>query len=192
MSKAFPLLAMLAASTVLIAPTAFADFIVESRLGGQNYGKYSEAGGWGNSSGKSTVPDVTAGIGSRYGSTYRSVAGEKHAYFKADLAVAGIYEVFATWGANANRKSNISHIITHKSGTTEVLVDQSATANTWVSLGQFEFNAGTDVGSVDVNNTKIDASGSMYADAVKWVLVPDPATLALLGTGALLLRRRRL
>ncbi|MGQ9652132.1 MAG: immunoglobulin domain-containing protein [Phycisphaerae bacterium] len=156
-----------AASLTVTAP----QFMVESRSGGQNYAKYSETGGWANSSGKSTAAGVTAGIGSRYGSTYRSVAGEKHAVFSADLPVAGTYEVSVTWGANANRRTPILHRIAHAGGTTDVNVDQAATANTWVSLGMYTFAAGSDVGSVDVSNLNIDVSGSMYADAVKWVYV---------------------
>lgn len=153
-------------------------FMVESRSGGQNYPKYSETGAWGDSSGKSTAAGVTAGIGSRYGSTYRSVAGEKHAIFSADLPAAGTYEVSVTWGANANRRTPILHRITHGGGTTDVNVDQAASANTWVSLGVYTFSAGSNVGGVDVNNLNIDASGSMYADAVKWVYVASPPVIS--------------
>ncbi|HPD30878.1 MAG TPA: immunoglobulin domain-containing protein [Phycisphaerae bacterium] len=162
-----------AATLTVTAPI----FMVESRSGGQNYAKYSETGGWANSGGKSTAAGVTAGIGSRYGSTYRSVAGEKHAIFGADLPAAGTYEVSVTWGANANRRTPILHRIVHAGGTTDVNVDQAATANTWVSLGVYTFGAGSDVGSVDVNNLNIDASGSMYADAVKWVYVASPPVI---------------
>ena len=162
-------------ATLTLAPTVY---IVESRSGGQNFAKYSDSG-FADSGGKSTAPGVTPGIGSRYGSTYRSVAGEKHANFDADLVVAGPYEVFATWGANANRRSPILHRITHAGGTSDVNVDQAATANVWVSLGTYNFNAGTNVGRVDVNNLNIDVSGSMYADAVKWEYrgAPQPPTI---------------
>ncbi len=143
-------------------------FIVESRPNGQNHGKYAETGVWADSGAKSTAAGSTGGIGSRYGSTYRSLAGEKHAIFSADLPADGAYEVFATWGAGSNRRTPIQHIVTHAGGTTNVNVDQTATANVWLSLGTYQFSAGTSSGSVDVNNTSIDTSGSMYADAVKW------------------------
>jgi hypothetical protein len=163
-------------ASLALAPTVF---IVESRSGGQNYAKYSESGTWSDSGGKSSAPGVTGGIGSRYGSTYRSVAGEKHAIFSADLAVTGPYEVFATWAANSNRRNPILHRITRAGGTTDVNVDQSTTANVWVSLGTYTFNAGTNTGKVDVNNLNIDASGSMYADAVKWEYrgAPQPPSI---------------
>ncbi len=153
------------AATLAVTPNAF---IVESRSGGQNFAKYSETGVWGNSGGKSTAAGTTAGIGSRYGSTYRSVAGEKHALFDADLPVTGPYEIFVTWSASSNRRTPILHRITHAGGTTDVNVDQTATANVWLSLGTFTCNAGTNSSRVDVSNLNIDASGSMYADAVKW------------------------
>jgi len=146
-------------------------FIVESRTGGQNVNKYSETGTWANSGAKSGAEGCTSGIGSRYGSTYRSVAGEKHALFDADLPAAGTYEVFVTWGNGANRRSGIQCRVTHAAGTTNLLLDQTGAPDVWVSLGQFTFNAGTNVGRVDINNTTTDVSGSMYADAVKWVYV---------------------
>jgi len=148
--------------------------IVESRTGGQNFDHYSETGTWANTSGKSSAADTTSGIGARYGSTYRASAGEKHALFKANIPAAGLYEVFATWAANSNRRTPILHRITHAGGTTDVNVDQSSTANAWISLGTYQFNAGDNSGQVDVNNLNIDASGSMYADAVKWVYLTPP------------------
>ncbi len=164
------------AASLALAPTVF---MVESRSGGQNYAKYAETGTWADTTGKSSAAGVTGGIGARYGSTYRSVAGEKHANFNADLVLAGPYQVYATWAANSNRRSPILHRITHAGGTTDVNVDQAATANAWVSLGTFNFNAGTNVGKVDVSNVNIDASGSMYADAVKWEYrgSPQPPTI---------------
>ncbi len=143
-------------------------FVVESRAGGQNRHKYSEAGVLADSSAKSTAAGTTPGIGSRYGSTYRSVAGEKHGIFSADLPAFGDYEVFATWGAGSNRRSPILHRVTHAGGSADVNVDQAATANVWQPLGTYRFSAGTDAGQVDVSNLNIDVSGSFYADAVKW------------------------
>jgi N-acetylmuramoyl-L-alanine amidase len=143
-------------------------YLVESRTGGKNYAKYAETGTWADAAGKSSATGVTSGIGVRYGSTYRSVAGEKHAIFSADLPAPGRYEVFATWPANSSRRTPIVHRITHAAGTTSVNVDQAVTANVWLSLGTFTFNAGVNTGQVDMSNTGIDASGSMYADAMKW------------------------
>lgn len=149
--------------------SAVPDIIVESRSGGQNYAWYSESGTLADSSAKSTAADCTVGIGSRYGSTYRSAAGEKHALFAATIPQAGNYEVFATWGGGSSRRSPVRHTITHAGGTTDVDVDQTATSNEWVSLGAYLFAAGSGAASVDINNLATDVSGSFYADAVKWV-----------------------
>ncbi len=159
-------------ATLTVTPNVF---IVESRAGGQNFAKYSEFGVWADSGAKSTAADVTPGIGSRYGSTYRSVAGEKRAFFAADLPAAGQYQVSTTWGNGSNRRSPIEYVITHAGGTASVQIDQTATVNTWVSLGTFNFNAGTNAGQVEINNSLTDLSGSMYADAVRWVFVIPPA-----------------
>ncbi|HPD32338.1 MAG TPA: PEP-CTERM sorting domain-containing protein [Phycisphaerae bacterium] len=176
----------------MAATAAQAVFIVESRDAAGNLTPapaYAEFGVWANAGAKSTAEGLI-GVGSRYGSTYRSLAGLKEATFTVDLPVAGEYEVFVTWGAGANRRANIEHRIVHAGGITAVLVDQRATANEWVSLGTYTFNAGP--ASVTVSNAWVDLSGSMYADAVKWV--PEPGAMALLVLGSLggvVLRRRR-
>lgn len=145
------------------------DYIVESRSGGLNYDKYSDIG-MAPSSGKSTAAGCTPAIGSRYGSTYRSIVGVKKAFFSADLPSAGTYEVFTTWGTVINRRSDIQYKITYQGGqVATVLIDQSATTNEWISLGTYAFDCGTDVGVVEVSNEAVDVSGSFYADAVKWV-----------------------
>ncbi len=169
-------IAAVLAVTVLASagPALAADYIVESRSGGKNFNKYSETPALANSGAKSTAeactPIATVG-GSRYASTYRSVVGTKRGFFKADLSVAGTYEVFTTWGSGANRRANIRHTVTHRDGSTDVAIDQTASVNTWVSLGRFAFNAGIDAGTVEINNLNNDLSGSFYLDAVKWVLV---------------------
>ena len=152
---------------------AVPDFIVESRSGGQNFGKYSDVG-MANAGSKSTAPGCTPGIGSRYGSVKRSAVGEKHAYFNADLGVAGRYEVFVTWGNQSGRYNGpVAHVITHRDGVATVELNHNATMNQWISLGQYNFNAGTNVGRVDINNLSGPGtdSGNFMADAVKWVLI---------------------
>jgi hypothetical protein len=159
------------------APLAAMTYVVESRPGGQNYAQYSETGSWGSSTGKSEAAGCTSGIGSRWCNTYRSSVGEKHAVFSAvdKLPASGTYNVYATWCACSNRRAGIQYVVTHDGGQTAMVVDQSATGDTWVLLGQFTFTAGT--GSVDVNNTQVDVSGYMYADAVGWELVSSSCDL---------------
>jgi hypothetical protein len=158
------------------------DWVVESREGGQNFDQYSETGEFANTSGKSLVPEATPGIGARFGSTFTSVVGPKHALFAPDLPTAGLYNVFTTWGNVGNRRADVLHEITHLDGTTDVLVDQNDGNGFWFHLGAFRFAAGLG-GSVDISNTGLDLSGNFVADAVMWELleaVPEPRSAGLL------------
>ncbi|MDH7601099.1 MAG: PEP-CTERM sorting domain-containing protein [Armatimonadota bacterium] len=144
-----------------------------------------ESGVWANSSANSTAPGCQPG-GSRYASTYRSVAGLKEVTVHMDIPDPGTYEVFVTWGTGANRRSPIAHYVYDVNGTVLNLVDQAATANVWVSLGTYAFNAGTKVPILKISNDSIDVSGSMYADAVKLTcvsIIPEPGSIIALGTG---------
>ena len=161
-----------------------ADYIVESRAGGSNPTNYSETGALADSGAKSTAAGCTAGIGCRYGSTYRSVAGEKHGIFKGTIAVAGYYEVFTTWGNGTNRRTPIRHTVSHADGTANVDIDQAAEANIWKSLGIYRHAQGADQGAVDINNLAIDVSGAFYCDAVKWVWVRPNTPTGLTATTA--------
>ncbi|MCX7717302.1 MAG: phosphodiester glycosidase family protein [Candidatus Sumerlaeaceae bacterium] len=150
-------------------------FIVESRLGGQNIAWYTDSG-MADTGTNCSAPGVTPGIGSRYGSTYRSVAGAKSATVSPNFPRAGNYNVYVTWGAGSNRRNPITYKVNHTSGTSVFLIDQTATANVWVRLGSgpFPFAAGPG-GTVVMSNENIDVSGSMYISAVKFEHVPDAA-----------------
>jgi len=194
--RAITIAAVVAATS--LAPTSIqAAYIIENRPGGLNFDEYSDAANWNNTSNKSTAEGLTPGIGSRVVSTYVSGVGEQHAYFKPELPDTGLYEVFTTWGAFTNRRNPILFTITHANGITEVDVDQTATYNEWISLGQFVFNSGPGT-VVDMSNLHIDETGVMTADAVKWellqvIVIPEPSTGVLLGIGfaGLFLPKRR-
>ncbi len=151
------------------------DFIVESRIGGQNFGWYEDEG-MANTSADCTAPGTTPGIGTRYGSTFRSVAGSKRATVAPEFPLAGLYRVSVAWGAGSSRRSPITYRVTHAYGTEVLHLDQTATANEWVQLGNgpYYFQQGTG-GSVDMTNEDIDTSGAMYAGAVKFEYI-QPVT----------------
>ena len=89
-----------------------------------------------------------------------------------------------TWGTGANCY-DARYTIRHDGGQTIVLVDQipegaaGANANTWVSLGQYTFEAGQSVATCSVNVSEETVSGKphsgwnqrVYADAAKWVFL---------------------
>ena len=158
--------------TVLPFSANTGPIIIESRSGGQNVGWYTDSG-MADSGTNCTAPGVTSTIGSRYGSTYKSVAGVKKAFFTPVISYAGKYRVYATWGAGANRRSPITYKVTHSTGSTQILLDQSSTANVWIDLGEYTFTAGN-TGFLEVNNENVDLSGSMYISAAKFEPVPAP------------------
>jgi hypothetical protein len=71
-----------------------------------------------------------------------------------------------TGGAGSNRRAGITYRVVHADGEFVTQIDQSATANAWVSLGTFRFAAGSG-GYVEMTNEAVDLSGRMYAAAVK-------------------------
>lgn len=147
-------------------------FIVESRAGGQNYAFYADSG-FADSGTNCTVAGATSGIGMRYGSTYRTVAGAKTATWEPNFPAAGWYNVYVAWGEASNRRNPITYHVVHNGGTFDVDIDQSSLANIWIQLGSgpFYFNAGLSGGKVQMTNENIDISGSMYAGPVKFDLV---------------------
>lgn len=147
--------------------SGLADIIIESRSGGQHSTWYTESGGWADSSSTSTATGVTAGLGSRYGSTYRSIASLKQATFTPRMTNAGRYRVYATWPTHSLVRSPILYRVTHADGVTEIDVDQTKNANTWFLLGDFRFRNGLG-GSVCISNEHINISGSMFASAVRF------------------------
>jgi hypothetical protein len=152
------------------APTS-GTIIIESMPGGQNYTWYSEQGGWADVNVNCTTPGTTGNIGMRYGSTFLSVAESKSATYRPDFSTSTLADVYVTWGAGGSRRSPITYKVTGTTGTATLLIDQTATANTWVSLGRYSFAAGQG-GNVTMSNENIDVSGNMFSAAVKFDLVP--------------------
>jgi hypothetical protein len=144
--------------------------IVESRSGGQNTAWYSEQGTWADNGLTSSAPGTTTGIGSRYGSTYRSIAGLKSAVFAPILVQSGHYEVAVTWPEAALRRSPILHQVTHAHGTADLMIDQSQPGNQWVILGTYFFVPGS-AGTVRVSNESLDVSGNMYTSAARFTRI---------------------
>jgi len=153
----------------VVSDSAGGEIIIESRAGGQNVTWYSEVGGWADSGVTSSAPGATAGIGSRYGSTYRSVAGAKSAFYTPFIPLAGLYDVFVSWPSGGNSRNPITYNVIINAGVVDhILVDQSSNANTWQKLGTYDLPEGQNA-SVELCNEDIDMSGSMYAGPVKFI-----------------------
>lgn len=101
------------------------------------------------------------------GANYQYAAagdGAAVATWTATLPASGGYQVSARWTAHSNRASNAPYTLTHDGGTTTVLMNQKVNGNQWVSLGTYQFTAGTPY-TVSVSN---NADGFVIADGVRF------------------------
>lgn len=95
--------------------------------------------------------------------------------WRPTLPAAGLYDV-AVWYTHGNdRPNNAAYTIEHIGGPTTVLVDQRLNGAQWISLGQFEFNAGDD-GRVTLSSTA-QANKTIIADAVRFLGQAPPGVV---------------
>ena len=92
--------------------------------------------------------------------------GSNTATWEFIIPEAGFWEVFAMWSSYPNRATNAPYTINHADGSTTVTMNQETQGGTWVSLGVYNFNAGT--ASVVLSD---DANQFVIADAIR--LVPS-------------------
>jgi hypothetical protein len=160
-----------------------AGFIVKSRAGGQNFGRYTDTR-MDDSPLKSAAPGTTPGIGSREGSLRRT-GPTRSATFQFVSDKTGTYEVFATWAASAQNHNVVEYLITHSGGTASLLVDQTSGQNVWNSLGQYTLIAGNTYTVEITNRNYATPPGSpqvFRADAVLWSLVAETPTGTIAGS----------
>ena len=80
----------------------------------------------------------------------------------------GRYAVYVSYRSLPESVSDAKYIVFHKGGTTEFLVNQQMGGGTWVYLGTFEFDKGTnDYGMVILSNQS-KQKGVVCADAVRF------------------------
>ncbi|MBN1476806.1 divergent polysaccharide deacetylase family protein [Candidatus Sumerlaeota bacterium] len=103
------------------------------------------------------------------------------AVFSPSIPWDGRYDVWTIWRGDASNASDITAEITHRDGITEVAVDQSASIDTWVWLGRFDFTVGGNA-SVALSDEGSAAGSTLHADAVRFVHAGDsePMTTGLL------------
>lgn len=117
---------------------------------------------------------LSTNFGGFYGTNYvhdnNTNKGAKSVRFTPNLPARSRYEVFTRWAANSNRSNSIPVDIEHFGGTSFVTVNQQTNGGVWVSLGIYEFNAGT-AGSVIFKTAC--TTGYVTADAVRFVRLND-------------------
>lgn len=80
----------------------------------------------------------------------------------------GKYAVYVSYQSLPESVSNAKYLVFHKGGVTEFLVNQQIGGGTWVYLGSFEFDKGTnDYGMVVLSNES-KQKGVVCADAVRF------------------------
>lgn len=195
------------AGSVLQATTVEGDgsVIVESRTGGKNFADYSDTAAtvtnnsWQNSTAKSSAPGTTAGIGSRF---QTNAFINTAAYFQASPTLPanpfGQWEVYITIPSGSSPAPTVTAGVT-TIGATGLAATTTAFSNsglnTWKLVGTIVLDAGVNKPTVRFNEMEYTAGASyrLIADAVKFVPVPEPATLAFVAIGfcGVFIRRRR-
>ncbi len=119
----------------------------------------------GFSSEGSTTPGF---VGQGYHHDSDTGKGQQRARFVPDLKDAGQYQVALTYGALANRATNIPVIVHHADGDTKIIVNQRKAPGekNLLPLGKFRFEAGKK-GWVEIRND--DTDGHVIVDAVRWM-----------------------
>jgi len=89
--------------------------------------------------------------------------------FVPNVPATGRYNVYISYSMYEERASDAGVIVAHPGGQTRFLVDQRRQGATWVLLGRFFFEQGTDEkrGAIIFTNQSQDAGSTISADAVR-------------------------
>lgn len=115
----------------------------------------------------SATSEVAGFVGTNYLQDNNEGKGTKTATFAPSINRRARYEVFVNHTAGSNRANNVPVDVIHEGGTTTVLVNQQINNGQWVSLGTYNFSAGT-ANKVVIRTD--GTSGIVVADAVRFSL----------------------
>jgi|GEM_PF-1395435 len=123
---------------------------------------YTETGAWSTSG----TPGYN---GSTYRFAYSNPTTTATAVYTPNIPKEGWYWISVNYLASANRVVDAQYKVTHAGGETTVSINQEVHSSTWVYLGQFYFDAGTN-GKVELLNQSTDtgASQAIIADAMRF------------------------
>ncbi|MDX1971134.1 MAG: N-acetylmuramoyl-L-alanine amidase [Candidatus Sumerlaeia bacterium] len=91
-----------------------------------------------------TGTSIAGYLGTNY-HTRATQAISDAATWSANLPTSGSYKVEARWTAASNRAASAPYVVSHAGGNTTVNVNQQANNGVWITLGTWNFNAGTAV-----------------------------------------------
>lgn len=143
-------------------------------------GTYSESGSWAAyGTGFADTAEVYTGLDNPFkAGTSRtaecipsSASRTSRAVWTPDIPERGEYAVYVSYRTLPNSTSSALYYVHHLGGTSRFIVNQQIGGGTWIYLGTFEFDKGTD-GSVELLNStpegrKYVRNTAVSADAVK-------------------------
>lgn len=133
--------------------------------------------GWSRGGGNCTADGLAGNISQMYSATRRNAVGVRTGRFTPMIVTPGTYEVHVSWGEGALRQPDITYTVVHANGSEDFLIDQAATANEWIRLGDtFEFEAGLGPTRIEVSNKDTadeTVSGNMFAGGVKLIRITE-------------------
>ena len=147
-------------------------------LGGRGQATYQETGEWKDAGSgfadlKPTYEGVenpfTTGTARQAGCVDESTAASATALWTPTIPERGEYAVYVSYKSLPNSTTAAHYTVSHLGGTSEFLVNQKMGGGTWIYLGTFEFEEGTQ-GYVMLDNVASEGKASksvVTADAVK-------------------------
>ena len=85
-----------------------------------------------------------------------------------NIPETGRYAVYVSYQSLPNSVSDAKYLVFHKGGVTKFLVNQQIGGGTWVYLGHFEFDKGTNDSGMVVLSNQSKQKGVVCADAVRF------------------------
>ncbi|MFA5859275.1 MAG: carboxypeptidase regulatory-like domain-containing protein [Elusimicrobiota bacterium] len=131
--------------------------------------KVTAIGDWSNS----TTANGYYGSGYKY--TTNTPAGQTFEWRTA-IPVDGSYTVYAMWTSAGTRSTDAKYTVTHATGTTMFMVNQTLNNGEWMPLGTFSFTTGI-TARVSLSNN-FSSGTYVIADAVKFVATEITITSA--------------
>jgi uncharacterized lipoprotein YddW (UPF0748 family) len=123
---------------------------------------YTETGVWLDS----VQPDKL-----KFGSRVADGGAVRTATFSTEIPKTGRYEAFVWHTASFNRNPAAKVTVLHANGATDLYVDQTTDGGQWISLGTFNFAAGSLAARMVIDNDGVESGTYTSADGAKLVLV---------------------
>jgi hypothetical protein len=92
------------------------------------------------------------------------------AVWTPDIPQTGQYAVYVSYTSGPDRTTDARYTVYHSAGSTDFSVNQQIGGGTWVYLGHFHFEEGSNPGSgaVELTNYSVQAGNFITADAVRF------------------------